>query len=230
MKRLTVVAVGLVLAAGVFAVGLVLLGRAVGDHETLFQGRPVNAWAGDLSGSDPAASNRAAQVAVDLIIPHLTNVMFTDTNDSSFRMFAAEQLSQLPGMHVEYLVADGRRAAAITDLMSLGPVGRAGLPALFELLRTRDEALCEPAASAVVALRADPAVAIPLLMSCLIREDGNGRPEAVEALGEYGPAAKVALPQLEQLLSDRSSKSIMRAVPEALKRIDPETAAKHGIH
>lgn len=229
MKRLAPMLATVFLGVAILVGGLVLLRRAVGHHETLFEGRPVHLWAADLAGPDPAVSNRAAQVAVERIVPHLTNAVFTDTNDSSFRVITAERLSQLPGMHVEYLVADGRRAAAITDLVSLGPVGRAGLPALFELLRTRDGALCEPAAAAVAALRADPAVAIPLLMGCLVREDGYGRPAAVEALGEYGPAAKAAAPQIEQLLSDRSSKALMRAVPEALRRIDPAAAARHGI-
>jgi HEAT repeat protein len=229
MKRTLMLLGGVAVGIAVLLGGIALLARAVGDHEARYQGQPLEHWLGALASPDPAASNRAAAVINATVVPQLTNQMFADTNDSRLRLLLVEQLNNLPGLRVDFLIADGRRAGAVGDLGSLGPAGRAALPALLEALRRKDDLLCPPAAGAVGKLGADPATVIPLLIGCLVRDDGSGRPDVVAALAEYGATAKPAVPTLVTLLADRSSKEIMRAVPEALKKIDPEAAAKAGV-
>ncbi len=81
----------------------------------------------------------------------------------------------------------------------------------------------------MVRIQAEPDQAIPALIGCLLDRQGRGRPDVVEALGEFGPKARAAAPVLVKLLADRSSKDIIVAVPTALKNIDPEAAAKAGV-
>ena len=51
--------------------------------------------------------------------------------------------------------------------------------------------------------------------------------QAAAALGEIGPEAKAAVPFLIDLLGAKDD--YRKSVPEALKKIDPEEAAKRGI-
>jgi hypothetical protein len=88
--------------------------------------------------------------------------------------------------------------------------------------------LYRPVARALAGIQADPDAVIPVLIGCLVDGDGHGRPDVVEALAQYGSRAKAAVPTLVKLLKDRSSKEIVRAVPRALRRIDPAAAAAAG--
>ena len=67
---------------------------------------------------------------------------------------------------------------------------------------------------------------MPLLIGYL--EDNDLRVEAAEALGDFGSAAKSSVPKLLPLL-EIPDKDLRHAVTEALKKIDPEAAAKAGI-
>jgi hypothetical protein len=219
------------LIAGLAALtaGIRLLSRALGDREVRFQGRTLDYWCGQLSNRDAAASNQANAVLQGVIIPQLTNQMFADTNDSTLRLFLVDRLNGLPGVQVVATPAEGRRGQAVLSLAALGPKAQAAVPALIEAVRRKEEVLCGPAAAALVQLQADPDTVIPVLIEALFDRDGRGQPDVVEALGEFGPRSKAAVPALLKLREDRSSKEIMRAVPAALKRIDPEAAAKAGV-
>jgi hypothetical protein len=61
--------------------------------------------------------------------------MFCDTNDSRLRLAVIDQLNSLPGVHVAFTPADGRRAEAVDNLAALGPAAKAALPALIEALK-----------------------------------------------------------------------------------------------
>lgn len=207
-----------------------LLSITLGSSEPLYRGKPTGYWAAELTNHDAAIRSRAGGIVSDLILPSLTNQMFSDTNDSRLRLALIDQLNALPGLHIMYVYADGRRIQAVNALGELGPHAKAATPALLEALKRRDEVLCGPAAEALVKVQADPGTVIPLLIDCMTRADGRGRADVVEVLGEYGPPAKAAVPGLVKLLEDRSSKDIMQAVPKALKLIDPDAAAQAGVH
>jgi HEAT repeat protein len=209
--------------------GIWVLTRLLANSEPTYQGRILDEWRGQLTNSNSESAKAALAVVQDLIIPSLTGQMLHDTNDSSARLFLIEKLDSLPGVSVAFLSADSRRVRAVRDLASLGTLAMPGVPALLEAVRGPDESLCAEAATALAEIHADPEQAVPALLACMTDSRGNGRPEVVDALGEYGAAAKAAVPKLIGMLQDRSSKEIRFAVPQALKRIDPEAAAKAGV-
>jgi len=222
------ISAGVLAGLGVLAAGTWILGRAIGTHKTVYEGKSIYYWSDQLTNRDAAASNKAAAIVYSQILPHLTNQMFSDTNDSKLRLALIDQLNALPGIQVYFVTADGRRAQAANDVGTFGPAARCAAPALLEALKRKDELLCSPAASALARIQADPETAVPALIGSLLDRKGHGQPDVVDALGEYGPRAKAAVPLLVKLLRDRSSKDLIRAVPQALKRIDPEAAARAG--
>ncbi len=217
MKRALRLGLGVVAGCGVLVILVWLLGRAVEEHETRYSGRTVGYWREQLSSADPAISNRARVIVDTQVIPHLTNQMFADTKDSNLRLALVEQLNALPGRTVYFTPASGRRLRAVNELAALGPRARAASPALFQGLK--DELLCGAAANALVKVEAPSEQVVPALLDCMTDPAGHGRADVVEALGDLGPRAKAAVPKLLKLRSDRSSKDIMEAVPEALKKI-----------
>ena len=229
MKPISRGLLGVAVGLGALVGGILMLRQGLANHDTLYQGRPIEYWRGQLTNRDATANAAATVVLRDVIIPHLTNQIFADTNDSRLRLFLVEQLDQLPGKPVDFTLADTRRSLAVGDLAALGPQAKAAVPALLAALKEKDDQLFGPVAGALAKIEADPELAIPALIRCLVTDDGRGRADVVEALEEYGPKAKAAVPALVKLLADRSSKDIIVAVPKALKRIDPEAAAKAGV-
>ncbi len=203
--------------------------RFLATPDVRFEGRPVEDWIQALHSGDRSSSNAAAAMTDRVVLPGLLDIVRHDTQDSGIRVWLVEQLDSLPGIHVEFLPADGRRVQAIRDLGKLGPAARSAVPALIEFLSLKDEQLIGPTAEALVAVQADATVAIPALTQALLRPDGHGRPEVAEALGEYGSKARDAVPMLLKLLNDFSSKEIRTAVPKALRAIDPAAASRAGI-
>ncbi len=229
LKRILRLVIGVVLGSGVLVGGIWVSIHSLGNDETLYRGKPIAYWAEQSAHQQPALSNQAMLMLNGVIIPYLTNQMFSDTNDSRIRMALIDQLNVLPGVHIAFVPQEGRRVEAINDLGSLGPRAKAAAPALLQLLDRKDDLLCGPAAAALVRIQAEPDQAIPALIGCLLDREGRGRPDVVEALGEFGPKARAAVPVLVKLLADRSSKDIIVAVPTALKNIDPDAAAKAGV-
>jgi HEAT repeat protein len=217
---------------GVGCAALIVLGAlwictlTLHSHAELYDGQPFEYWQSELSSSEEMLRSRASNVISTAVIPQLCRQMFSDTNDSSFRMAVIDQLNNLPGVQVIYVPAAGRRVAAVNALSALGTNATMAVPELLRALRSKDDLLCGPAAAALVKIGADAEGIVPALIECLSDENGHGRPEVVEALGEYGQKAKTAVPLLVKLLEDKSSKELMMAVPQALKKIDPEAASR----
>jgi hypothetical protein len=228
MKRTLRLSIGVLAGLGILVAGTLVLSRTVGTHEEMYDGKPAHYWAEQLTHHDTAVSNRVAGILSSQIIPHLTNQMFSDTNDSKLRMALVAHLNDLPGIDVHYADARSRRTRAAYDLGMFGPCAKGAAPALLEILDRKDDLLCSAAASALGRIQADPEAVIPALMKSLIDGKGHARTEVVEALGEYGPRAKAAVPVLEKLLKERGSKDLMKALPRALKEIGPEAAAAPG--
>ena len=215
-----------VLVGSAILVGVIwVLTKTLGDHETYYQGKPLYGWVAQLNSSNAAASSQADSVLIKDIIPHLTEVMFHDTNDSRLRLTLVEQLNGLPGVNVRFTDADGRRAKAARDLGEFGPAARPAIPALLQALKTKDSAVHGAALAALGGIHCEPDTIIPLLINYL--DDSNLNDEAAEALGNFGPAAKPALPKLVPLLKI-ADKDLHHAVVEALQKIDPKAAAEAG--
>ena len=229
MKRSPRILLGLAAGLVALAGALWALTVALGDHETLYQGKSFDYWCAELASPDAAASNRASLVVSTVIIPQLTHQMFADTNDSTLRTILVDQLNGLPGLHIDFTPAEGRRIGAVNNLGALGPRAKEATAPLLTMLKLKDDTTCGVAAGALVKIQAEPDALVPALIGCLVDENGRGRADVVEALGEFGPKAAAAVPELVKLLQDQSSKDIMRTVPLALKQIDPQAAAKAGV-
>jgi hypothetical protein len=229
MKSLPRLLIGILLGLGGIVSGVVILARSLASREPLYQGQPAEFWADRLNPRDPGASNETVGVLRDLILPQLTRTILADTNDSPAKLWLIEHLDQLPGVRVDFAGADARRVQAMQDIARFGPSARPAVPTLLTVLGSNDELLIGPTADALAKVQADPGVAVPALIHRLVTDDGRGRPDVVEALAEYGTRSRAAVPILVKLLTDRSSKEIVIAVPRALKQIDPEAAARAGV-
>jgi HEAT repeat protein len=108
------------------------------------------------------------------------------------------------------------------------------LPVLIEALQGRDQGLgsfcytfTHPAIELLVKMGRPATPAVPYLIDALFG-CSETRELAARALGSIGPDAKAAVPALTARLGDRYADA-RKAVAEALKRIDPEAAAKAGV-
>lgn len=111
-----------------------------------------------------------------------------------------------------------KRRAAVKKLTELGPQARQAIPVLTKILdRKGDDSVGELAARAVIAIGPD-SVSVPLLREILSKR--NEKYYIAEALGELGPAAAPAVPELTQLLGNKGY-PVRRARALALGKIGP---------
>lgn len=211
---------------GVIAGGIWILSKTLGDRETRYQGKPLYYWVTQSSSADTAASNQANVVLINDIIPQLTEAMFHDTNDSRLRSALVEKLNGLPGINIYFTPASSRRGEAAMAFGDFGPAARPAIPALLQALKSNDAAVHGAAILALGKIHAQPDVIIPLFVGYLDNNDLND--EAAQALGNFGSLASSAVPKLVTLLKV-PDKDLHHAVVEALKKIDPEAAAKAGV-
>ena len=223
LRLLTGVAIGILVLVGI----IFILTLVLADHEALFDGKPILAWAGQYAKGDSASSNRVVALLNSEIIPSLTETMLHDTNDSRIRLKLIEILNTLPGVSISFITAEGRRASAAMELGLFGPAGKDAIPVLMRAVKGSDPAVRGPAAEALGDIHGQPELVIPLLISCLDDDDLND--EAAGALGKFGELAKAAVPQLIPMLK-LPDKDANEAARTALKKIDPEAAAKAGVN
>jgi HEAT repeat protein len=132
-------------------------------------------------------------------------------------------LEGLPGISVDFEPADVRRKAATYELGEYGPAAHKAVPALLQALTGGDNAVRETAAHSLGSIGANPQTVIPVLIKYLRDDDVNVR--AATALGNFGPAAKPAVPGLVWMLHTGDGESQL-AAREALKLIDPDAYAQ----
>ncbi len=223
-RRLVRVALGVCVGLGVLAGFILVLIHTLGEHDTLFEGKPIYIWIAQAKSKDPALRDAANLVLNRTIIPQLTRAIVQDTNDSAIRLALVNYLNTLPNVNIFYRPADSRRADAPNLLAEFGPAAKAATPALLRALQGSDPAVRATSATALGKIQADPVTVIPLLIKYL--DDRDIDESAALALADYGPSAKGAIPKLLQL-SKIPDKDLHRAVMEALAKIDP-TAAQAG--
>jgi HEAT repeat protein len=119
-------------------------------------------------------------------------------------------------------------------LEHLAPVaGNDLLPFLKKCLEDPDVMVQSEAIRVLGQMDQEPARVIPRLVEILaetpnVRRSVGIRTDAIRALRRFGAQAKPAVPRLVQLLSD-GDEGIRRSAGDALKRVDPEAAAKAGV-
>jgi HEAT repeat protein len=167
----------------------------------------------------------AKQAAPD-IIEVLKN---DDGSDPQFRAelqfglgsIGSDDASAVPSL-VESLNSDNEqvRNSAIFALRNIGPAAGEAAAALRKNLKSEDKFLALISAWSLLAIQPDDAEAaqeaVPALIAGLSWDNENVQIESAKALGELGPAAKSAVPELEKV---KGSEALQAAVDEALKKI-----------
>jgi HEAT repeat protein len=217
------VLLGLLILAGGIWLGSWTLGNT---GEKLYAGRFPSDWQQQLNGRDAGASNAAYAVVNAQVVPQLLDTMFHDTNDSKIKLAGIGVLNGLPGIHIFYAGAHERRCRAAESLGALGPAAKAAVPSLILVLKGTDIGMKASAMEALGKIHSDPDVTIPLLVPYLTNDALNDC--AASSLGDYGSLAREVFPKIVPLLKDKD-KSVRRAARSALKKIDPEAAAKAGV-
>ncbi len=159
--------------------------------------------------------------------------------ESFVRKLAAEALGKIgpqAGAAVPALVEALRDQDALVRqhvaeaLGKIGPDARSAVPALRAALQDEDSVVGRLAAEALGNIGPDAKPTAPALTGALKNNDPVFRLLAAEALGKIGADAKEAVQVLLQLAQDQESEGDIRAMATAaLKRMDPEAAARAGI-
>jgi len=161
-------------------------------------------------------------------------------NDNHWRaVYAFEVLGQDAKPAVPALIhllndrdPDVRSAAAVACGW-IGPPARDAVPALVErYLRDTSDEVGLYAAQSLGWIQPEPAMVLPAYVENL--ERGNGKrwltyDETFLVLGKLGQKARTAVPVLLRILNDPNDPTYHQAAARALKKIDPEAAAKAGI-
>jgi HEAT repeat protein len=117
-------------------------------------------------------------------------------------------------------------ARALSDI---GPPAKAAAPTLQKALSDADGTVRFFALVALVNADCAQDDATNVLAEKLTDRDGHIQYYAADALGRLGPKARAAIPALLGALNDASSNFIRQHVADALKKVDPDAAAKVGI-
>src|SRR5262249_6786316 len=128
IPRLKRVLLGVAIGMGLLIITVWILIHTLGDHDRLYQGKPIYFWANQMNSPVAAVSNETRLVIQTAVIPDLTTIMFTDIGDSKLRLILIEQLNTLPGVNMYYTPADGRRAEATASIGSFGALAQPVIP------------------------------------------------------------------------------------------------------
>jgi len=110
----------------------------------------------------------------------------------------------------------------------IGPPAKAAVPSLLRRVRDPNNFVRLNAVFALGQIHADAESVVPALIESLSDSDALARANAADGLRNFGTAATSAVPALVQSLNDTDSIARERA-EWALKKIDPEAAAKAGV-
>jgi hypothetical protein len=115
------------------------------------------------------------------------------------------------------------RMAAASALGNIGPEARVAGPALFRAAKDTYGLVRNNALWALSQILPDAQLTIPVLVAGLDDAHPIARENAAIALGKYGDEAEAAVPALLRTLATN------RSAGWALKKIDPEVAARAGV-
>jgi HEAT repeat protein len=181
-------------------------------EEPSFRGRTLTEWRKDLKDKEPEVRRKAA--------------------------LSLAQMGKEAGPAVPDLTAALKdektavRLAAVTAIWRLGAIAKDAAPEVIKLYKDAEQE-DEVRLMAVFAL-GKIGVANKEVMPALIEILGTGSPgdkrQAALVLGQIGPDAKEAVPGLLKIYENSAmDPNSSKRAADALKKIDPEAAAKAGI-
>jgi HEAT repeats len=105
---------------------------------------------------------------------------------------------------------------------------RLRIPLFMRDVFSTNEAVRYQAVKGLCMVRVEPETVVPALSKSLADNDWLVRSRAAGGLGDFGEAARQAVPSLVELLTD-PKQPVREAATNALKQIDPEAAGKAGV-
>jgi HEAT repeat protein len=141
---------------------------------------------------------------------------------------AVPALTELCGQYnsTNPLMVTASQMSVLEALIGIGP---AATPSFLRWAASSNQSDRTCGVIGLWKVRNVPSVAVPVLAASLSDANGNIRVTAAAALGDYGSEARQAVPALELLLND-PSELVRSSTTAALRKIDPEAAAKAGVH
>jgi HEAT repeat protein len=116
------------------------------------------------------------------------------------------------------------RAAAALALGKIGPASSNALPMLRAALQEPNSYLRGQVAVAIWRIDSDVDTAMPVLIREMPSTSEDSKWDWIVALGEMGPRARAAVPQLRNELKNDQKSWVLEHVTNTLKRIEPEAA------
>jgi HEAT repeat protein len=208
------------------------------DPEPMYEGRPLSYWCYRYKrhSSPDSKLQKQTETAIRTIgtnaIPTLLH--WLKASDSKFKLEIMDLAQKQNLVHVNFSDNSIQRVEAANGFECLGPIGKSAVPALVEIyndnLSNGDYYffLRGAAVQTLGYIHSMPEVSVPLLTKSLSDPIIGIRYASAISLGAFGNDAKPAVPELIKALSD-SSFSVRDEAVSALKKIDPETAAKAGV-
>jgi hypothetical protein len=121
------------------------------------------------------------------------------------------------------------RAVAAVTLGKIGPAATNALPVLQAALHESNAYLRGQTAVAVWRISGDVDTTLPVLLHEMPSTIEDSKWDWIVALGEMGPRAQAAVPQLRTELQQDQRSWVLGHVTNALRRIDSEAAAQAGV-
>ncbi len=155
----------------------------------------------------------------------------------AIKALGARASNAVPGLiHIynQNLSADAQWTVAYS-LSSIGPAASNAVPILLtractaERLNSTNWIVCESAITALGQIHGQPAMVVPAFMEVLRRRNTDAERWMAIALGEFGSDAKPAVPLLIKCYDDQKNRDWKADIGAAIKKIDPETAAKAWV-
>lgn len=247
LKTLLMSLLGLAALLGSLGLGAAPARAQIGSAAPSYAGRPLDYWQDLLaqhvdkdSNEDKEQCRRAAQALGQFgpqakeAIPLLTQTLQSPSREA--RGCAVDALGRigldaqaavpaiiaevdLPKDHINYApLADFRRVAA----RALGRIGigaTAAIPVLEKALQNEDPLYRVQAALALWSIASHPQ-AVPTLQAALKLNDREAVFDAVQALGQIGPGATAAAPDLVAALAHEDP-DVRRAAADVLVKLGP---------
>src|SRR5262249_1364688 len=126
-------------------------------------------------------------------------------------------------------ISETSQSDTVESLAYVGPAADAAVPALFQAAKNNSNVIVRfHSILTLGAIHNQPARVIPVLLEFMKDSRVDVRRSAAEALGNYGTNASPALAILSNALNDPEL-SVRDAAEDALKKINPESAAKAEV-
>jgi HEAT repeat protein len=148
-----------------------------------------------------------------------------------FSVLGAKAQSSVPAL-IEIAnqnISSASQYCAIEALGYIGPPAKDAIPSLLGWATNADWQVRCHALLALGRIRTEPDRVLPVLINALHDPSYVVHPDAVRALLEFGPNAKLAVPALVEFLNADDHSTDRLLVTNALKAIDPEAATRAGV-